>query len=94
MSHQARAPSGFTLVELLVVITILATLMALLFPATAAIIENARLANCKNQIRHISRLCEPSAARSTRRAAGSVLACMGRKATANPHVRRDVRRGT
>lgn len=44
---------GFTLVELLVVITIIATLMALLLPAVQAAREAARRTTCLNNIRQV-----------------------------------------
>ena len=45
---------GFTLVELLVVITIIGMLMALLLPAVNAAVEAARNAQCKNNVRQLS----------------------------------------
>ena len=42
----SRKSSGFTIVELLVVITIIVILMGLLFPAINAARESARKANC------------------------------------------------
>lgn len=44
---------GFTLVELLVVITIIGMLMALLMPAVNAAVESGRNAQCKNNVRQL-----------------------------------------
>ena len=49
-----RKSPGFTLVELLVVITIIAILIALLLPAVQAAREAARKAHCANNIKQLS----------------------------------------
>jgi len=49
-----RHASGFTLVELLVVITIIGMLMGLLFPAVNAAREMARKSNCMSNQRQVS----------------------------------------
>ena len=49
MRHTTKR--GFTLVEMLVVVTIIAILMALLLPALSRARESARNANCKNNLR-------------------------------------------
>lgn len=46
--------TAFTLVELLVVITIIGMLMALLLPAVGAATEAARAAQCKNRVKQIA----------------------------------------
>lgn len=53
-ARMADGRSGFTLVEMLVVIAILATLMALLVPAVQGARESARATQCLNTIRQLA----------------------------------------
>jgi prepilin-type N-terminal cleavage/methylation domain-containing protein len=46
-------PRGFTIVELLVVVAILATLLGLLLPAVQTARESARRTSCGNNLRQI-----------------------------------------
>ena len=65
----ARLPNrdGFTIVESLVVITIIGTLVALLLPAVNSARESGRLTQCRNNLRQIGIALTP-----TRKAWGTI----------------------
>src|SRR6476469_9470818 len=51
--YHALSPDGFTIVELLVVIAVIAILAALLLPALQAARESGRRAQCGNNLKNV-----------------------------------------
>ena len=54
LQRRRFSTTGFTLVELLVVIAIIATLIGLLLPAVQSARESARRSSCSNKIRQLA----------------------------------------
>jgi prepilin-type N-terminal cleavage/methylation domain-containing protein len=58
LAPRRSTPRGFTLVELLVVITIIGMLMAMLFPAFATFWERANRMVCSGRLEDIAKNCQ------------------------------------
>lgn len=59
MKHSKSKKSGFTLVELIVVLTILAILAALLIPALTGYIEKAKKTKSSQKLECYTKRCKP-----------------------------------
>ena len=53
MSRRQRGGSGFTLIELIVVVTIIAVLFAIGFPVTSHIVQSSKAAACTSNLRQL-----------------------------------------